>query len=458
MIGAPLDQKYQLTRLLGEGAMGSVYEALHQRTGRRVAVKLIRSDNLALGPERDRASRFRREARAAGSIESPHIVQVLDSGEDAATGTLYLVMERLVGEDLQRLLDRVGALPLRVGLCLAGQALLGLEKAHAAGIVHRDIKPANLFLARQDSGEIVVKILDFGIAKVRVDPLDTSATAGITGTGGFLGSPLYMSPEQVHDSREVDHRADLWSLGSALYCALTGSAPHQEIASIGRLILAICSSPATPIQERAEGISPEVAAVVHRALSISRDERWSDATAMLEAIRALAPAGFTLREEMLVGTGEPPPGAHPAIKLVTTEPVSSAGDKLPFETTVKDSRPAPAPSPPPPRHWKLWMVAANLAAFAVVVAYLAHTNRSTSPIRHVHLPVTGNSVAKVDGRVEPVNDGEIEISGSNGSVHEVRIYTGSRERRVEVILTDDGPRTREIGITPLPSTGNVPEL
>jgi serine/threonine-protein kinase len=145
----------------------------------------------------------------------------------------------------------------------------------------------------------------FGIAKVRVDPLDTSATTGITHTGGFLGSPLYMSPEQVHDSRSVDHRAYLWSLGSALYCAFAGCAPHQEIASTGRLIVAICTVPAPPIAERAARISPEIAAVVHRALVIAPDERWPDATAMLEAIRTLVPGGFVLREEKARSSSAP---------------------------------------------------------------------------------------------------------------------------------------------------------
>jgi serine/threonine-protein kinase len=196
-------------------------------------------------------------------------------------------------------LDRVGPLPYEIALRIAGQALAGLARAHAAGVVHRDIKPANLFLAREDDGAITVKVLDFGVAKVRADPLRAPDTMSLTDTGGFLGSPLYMSPEQVQSSKDVDARADVWSLGSVLYAAMAGRAPHQGIASLGKLVVTICGTPAPPLRDFARGVPEEVAAVVHRALAIDPDERWSSATAMLEAIRALSPGGVMLPEEML---------------------------------------------------------------------------------------------------------------------------------------------------------------
>ncbi len=150
-VGRTIDRKYALLRLLGRGGMGEVYEADHLGTGRRVAVKLIHGERLERGAEAE--GRFRREARAVGAAHSPHIVEVLDAGEDAETGDLYLVMEHLRGEDLQHLLDRVGPLPPVVALRIAAQALVGLARAHEAGIVHRDIKPANIFLARGDGGD-----------------------------------------------------------------------------------------------------------------------------------------------------------------------------------------------------------------------------------------------------------------------------------------------------------------
>src|SRR5262249_12924010 len=152
-------------------------------------------------------------------------------------------------------------------LRVAAQALVGLEKAHRAGIVHRDIKPANIFLSRGEDGRVTVKLLDFGIAKITLGPLDVPHTTGLTQSSGLLGSPFYMSPEQVQNSKDVDHRSDLWSLGSAIYCALTGRAPHGDAASVGKLILAICGAPARPIRELAPWVPAEAAAVVHRALA-----------------------------------------------------------------------------------------------------------------------------------------------------------------------------------------------
>jgi serine/threonine protein kinase len=299
LIGATLDKKYQLLSLLGEGSTGSVYAAQHLGTLRHVALKLIKKDRLA--EDRDAASRFRREARAVGPLDSPNVVQVLDSGEDQATGDLYLVMERLAGEDLQRLVDGVGPLPPDVALRVAGQALLGLSRAHAAGIVHRDLKPANLFLAHQADGAVTVKLLDFGLAKELSCSPDARTITLLTKTGGILGSPLYMSPEQVENSKDVDARTDVWSLACVLYYTLTGMAPHEHVETVGRLLVAICASPAPALRERAPWVSPKLARVVHDALAVDPARRTSSAAAMLEAIQPLAPDGFALRREMLVG-------------------------------------------------------------------------------------------------------------------------------------------------------------
>jgi eukaryotic-like serine/threonine-protein kinase len=311
LIGRTLDGKYELISLLGEGGMGAVYEAETTATSQRVAVKLIKTGRL---PHSDAVTkRFRREAKAAGAIDCPHVVRILDSGEDEATGDLYMVMEYLLGEDLQRLLGRVGPLPPDVALRVIGQALVGLQKAHEAGIVHRDIKPANIFLAQEGDSEITVKLVDFGIAKVRVEPPTAAAaaaaaplpvpTTGLTDTGSFLGSPLYMSPEQVHNSKRVDHRTDVWSLGSTLYCTLAGQAPHQHIESPGTLIIAICTEAAPSLKKRTPWVSKAIADFVHRSIAIRPEQRYSSAAAMLEALRPLLSDGLSLRKEMLVGVG-----------------------------------------------------------------------------------------------------------------------------------------------------------
>ncbi|WP_437668793.1 protein kinase domain-containing protein [Sorangium sp. So ce131] len=298
MIGQTLDRKYRLLRLLGEGGMGAVYEAEHAAMHRRVAVKVLNGRRLA--PGRGGVQRFRREAVAAGAIDDAHIVQVLDAGTDEETGTSYIVMELLQGEDLQQRIDQTGALPADVVLRIGAQALAGLQRAHEAHVVHRDIKPANLFLAERPGGELTVKVLDFGIAKIVADPLLMPHTAGLTNTDSFLGSPLYMSPEQVLNSRDVDHRTDLWSLASALYCALAGHAPHQQVGTVGRLIFSICSSPPPPLHEVAPWVPLEVSRVLHGALALEVEKRYPSAAAMLEAIRPLLQGGAELHESMML--------------------------------------------------------------------------------------------------------------------------------------------------------------
>jgi eukaryotic-like serine/threonine-protein kinase len=298
-VGRTLDRRYSLLRLLGEGGMGEVYEAAHTGTGRRVAVKLIRARLGARGDEAER--RFRREAKAAGALHSPHIVEVLDAGEDAETGDPYLVMELLHGEDLQHLVDRLGPLPPDVALRIAAQALAGLVRAHEAGIVHRDIKPANLFLVRGEGGEVTVKVLDFGVAKVENGALQAALTSGLTRTEGLLGSPLYMSHEQMQNSKGVDFRTDLWSLGSVLYCALAGRAPYRHVENLFELLPAVRSGQAPPLRDLAPWVPAPVAQAVARALAVAPEDRYPSAAAMLEALRALTPEGPALREEMLVG-------------------------------------------------------------------------------------------------------------------------------------------------------------
>ncbi|XXX82453.1 serine/threonine-protein kinase [Sorangium sp. So ce134] len=296
MEGEIVDRKYRLTRVVGEGGMGCVYEARQIDTGEQVAVKLIsgqkrRESGTALG-------RFQREARAAAGIETPHIVRLLDAGTDPATGSPYLVMEYLHGEDLGKLLHRLGPLRPDVALRIVVQACLGLQKAHEARVIHRDIKPANLFLARSGDGEIVVKLLDFGIAKIK--PSEGGVTTGLTTTGKMLGSPLFMAPEQIEDIRTVDYRTDVWSLGVVLYAALAGNAPHHHIASIARLFVLLCTEPAPPIQDAAPWVPREIAAVVHRALQLKMEDRFQSAEEMLAAMLPLLPGGHALSEELLV--------------------------------------------------------------------------------------------------------------------------------------------------------------
>jgi eukaryotic-like serine/threonine-protein kinase len=328
-----VDGKYQLLRKLGEGGMGAVYEARNRATGRKVAVKMIAGEAALRGT--DTLARFQREAMATAAIESQHIAHALDAGVDRATGGPYLVMDLLSGEDLASALARVGPLPTEVALRTVAQACLGLQKAHEAGVVHRDIKPANLFLARREGSEIVVKLLDFGIAKVTLDKLGASAGA-MTTSGAILGSPVYMSPEQVVGKKTIDHRTDLWSLGVVLYEALSARTPH-EADTVGGLIVAIAGEAPRPIRAHAPWVPAGVAAVVHKALARDPAARFSSAKEMFEAIRAFLPQGHALDASMFGPLSEHVPRVEgPPVALVGAQ--TNAGITRADLTTVSASR------------------------------------------------------------------------------------------------------------------------
>ena len=338
MLGKTIDGKYQIVRLLGQGGMGAVYEATHVGTGRRVALKVIIAETIS----RDAILRFQREARAAGVIESQHIVQVLDTGIDRELGVPFMVMEYLLGEDLQKLCERIGALSPELALRIVAQACAGLQKAHEAHVVHRDIKPANIYLERRDD-DLVVKLLDFGIAKVKEEQLTGGTDPALTRTGSMMGSPLYMSPEQAQGLKTVDHRTDVWSLGAVLYEVLAGKTPHHRAETLGQLILAICSAPPVPIQQLAPTVPQAAADIVHRALQLDPKDRFQSVAEMRDAIRRLLPHGTNLTEAMLV----PDPGAQSVANLKTlvlaTGGAVAGNTTDPFSRTASKARASKAP-------------------------------------------------------------------------------------------------------------------
>ena len=250
-IGTTLAGRYRLLRVLGEGGMGTVFEAVHLELGKRVAIKIL----TAFSSRHDEAStRFLREARAASAVESEHIVHVFDVGEDLSAG-LYMVMEVLKGEDLAARLEKCGRLASQDAAGIVWQMSLALERAHAAGIVHRDLKPANVFLTHSDDGSIHVKVLDFGIAKL-VREAQGSARGGITKGGTAVGTPQYMSPEQAQGLPSVDARTDLYSLGALLFECITGRPPYEELGSYEQTILKILMEPPPRPSTLVPGIAP----------------------------------------------------------------------------------------------------------------------------------------------------------------------------------------------------------
>ena len=265
---------YRLVRVVGEGAMGRVYEAQHARiAGKRFAVKILHRE---LVRHQDLRERFLREAEAAALVDHPNVVGVYDVGE-TADGRPYLVAELLGGEDLSGRLEREGTLSVASAVHIAGQVARALAAAHARGVIHRDVKPENVFLTG-DPARPTVKVLDFGISH-----LDRSGRR-LTKIGTVIGTPWYMPPEQGRGQR-VDHRADIYGLGGILYRALTGVAPHDK-GDPGETLLDVLTQELVSPRVLAPAIPASLEAILLRAMARRAEDRFAT---MQELEQALCP-------------------------------------------------------------------------------------------------------------------------------------------------------------------------
>jgi tRNA A-37 threonylcarbamoyl transferase component Bud32 len=276
LVDKVIADKYRLTRLLGMGGMGAVYEAEHVFTKRRVALKRMHP---GIARSRIAAERFVRESQAPSTIGHPGIVQVLDGGIES-DGSLYLVLELLEGVSMNDALDE-GALEPAGVVQIGIELLEALAAAHDKGFIHRDIKPDNIFLAGDGRDGVVVKLLDFGIASVR----DTGNDVKLTQVGSVLGTPLYMSPEQAKGA-EIDLRSDLWSVGAMLYRALAGTSPYEG-ESFNALIVSIVTREHVPLSALCPNLPKTLIRVVERALRKDPGERYQSALEMADALRAV---------------------------------------------------------------------------------------------------------------------------------------------------------------------------
>jgi serine/threonine-protein kinase len=257
----------RLVRPLGHGGMGSVWVADHLTLRTQVAVKFMSAET-AHGPS---SARFSREASAAASVKSPHVVTILDHGVTSPGNVPFIVMELLHGWDLRQLIQQRGALPLDLAANLLAQAGRGLAKAHEAGVVHRDVKP----------GEPLVKLLDFGVAKHD----DDREAFPMTSTGAVVGTPYYMSPEQMLGAKNADARSDLWSLGVVAYHAVTGRVPFDG-ETIGALCVAIERGTFPPASQLRAGLPRTVDAWFEKAMARSPADRFASAREMTDAFEA----------------------------------------------------------------------------------------------------------------------------------------------------------------------------
>ena len=280
--GEIIDGKYRIDDQIGEGGMGVVLAVTHLLLGKRYAIKLLRPAVLTMPGV---AQRFLREARATSQLKSEHVGAVIDVGE-IATGEPYIVMERLDGEDLGCVLARAPLDPwIAVNYIL--QASEGLAEAHAAGMVHRDIKPANLFLTRRRDGTRLVKLLDFGIAT------EQNEVSRLTESFSVMGSPHYMSPEQLRSAKIVDARSDLWSIGVTLYQLISGSLPFEDV-TFPALAIKIATEPHEPLKNLPLGL----AAVIDRCLEKSADARYQDISELASALAPFTLSGFRVAAQI----------------------------------------------------------------------------------------------------------------------------------------------------------------
>ncbi|MGK4000032.1 protein kinase domain-containing protein [Sorangium sp. So ce1024] len=392
--GSIVGGKYRIERPLSEGGMGSVWMARHVTLGSLVAVKFMAP---ALATVPSFVARFEREARIAASLQSPHVVHVQDHGIDG--GHPYIVMELLRGEDLDNRLRRVRRLSLPDATRILMQAGKALRRAHEARLVHRDLKPGNIFLARVEDEEIV-KILDFGIAK----DVGSRPMTEVTRTGEVLGSPYYMSPEQVRGDRDVDHRSDLWSLAVILFRAITGELPFPGD-ELGAVLAKILVDPLPRPTQVAPDLPRAIDTFFARALEREPARRFQSVNEMLDDLARITgvrrpAASIPEMAQPVVGerassisviglapTAPAPPEATPVLSPERSEGVMSRAVRRSDDATVSlHAKPKAAPSEPPllPGH----RASSVPALRATDPSAVTDSGASSSPEEPFQLPVT----------------------------------------------------------------------
>jgi serine/threonine-protein kinase len=341
--GVVIDGRYKVVRFLGQGGNGLVHEVEHMLTGRRLALKSLLDET--------GAARLEQEARATSLMRNEHVTRVTDMGMEGPAGP-YLVMELLEGSSLRDLLDEAGQLPLELTVNMALQVCECLAEAHAHGIIHRDLKPENIYLSPSPwPGQHAVKVLDFGVVKIASDgPIPNSS---LTRTGSTVGTPYYMSLEQLRNSSAVDQRADIYSLGVVLYECLSGKKPFQAD-TIGDLVFALCSGPPTHLSRVRPDLPNDIAEMVMRTLSTNREQRPAT---MIDLATALLPHGNVAFGVWVRVNGKPIALAEPPRRSIppptpTPKPAPKPSSKRTIPMVAVGAlppRPDATQKPPEPR-------------------------------------------------------------------------------------------------------------
>ena len=361
-VGDVVAGKYRVDRVLGEGGMGIVVAATHEQLDERVALKFLRPI-VASNPEI--VQRFVREARAAVKIRSEHVARVLDVGT-LASGTPYMVMEYLDGQDLAQTLAGRGPLPVSETVTYVLQACEAVAEAHSLGTIHRDLKPANLFLARRPNGRPVVKVLDFGISKVA----STGDHAALTNASAMMGSPSYMSPEQMVAAGSVDVRADVWALGVVLYELLAGRLPFVA-ETMPELVGMILQGAYTPVAALRPDVPPGLQATIDRCLQKDRTFRHANVAELAAGLVPFGPPRSDLSLERITHVLGLSGGAGHTV---------SASMAPPPQAGAQTFSPMISSKAGPTRRRLLLLIPAPLLLLAAGAGIFFASTRSTRPV------------------------------------------------------------------------------
>jgi serine/threonine protein kinase len=381
--GDILAGKYRVERVLGEGGMGVVVAVTHVALDERFAIKLMRPEAMHI---EGGIERFLREARAAVKLRSEHVARVHDVGT-LETGTPYLVMEYLEGFDLAHVLASRGKLPLKEAVDTIVQACDAIAEAHALGIIHRDLKPSNLFVTRRRDGSPLIKVLDFGISKVNVLG---DRPESVTNSAVLLGSPAYMSPEQMKSSRDVGPSADVWSIGIILYEVLAGRLPFLET-TLGSLMARVLTD-APPLAILEPAVPPEFLAVMGRCLEREPARRYRTATDLAVALAPFGSETSAVRVSDILSM-HPAPKAESLSPSTLVSPLAATQHPslLGSATTQASVNTLDKPSEARPNsRVRFWVTIAGLAAVAAA-AWTFATTRGTAD-RRVEAAATARAI------------------------------------------------------------------
>ncbi len=366
---------YKVERVLGQGGMGMVVLARHLQLGSLVAMKFMLPSALENTMARER---FLREAQAAGRLRGENVARVMDFGT-LETGSPYIVMEFLDGEDLDALTKTRGRLPVAEAVEYILQTCAALREAHEQGIVHRDLKPQNIFLTKKPDGSPLVKVLDFGISKLTDAD---SASLSVTNTQMVMGSPLYMSPEQIRSAKHVDARTDIYSVGIVLYQLVSGMHPYRA-SSAPELFAQVLMGQPAPLHMALPGVNPSFENVVMRAIAREREQRvqsMDELGRLLQPFRDPAAATGTLPSNPHIAVSDRTirlPAPQIVVRAPGANPVLGATTMQPAVGSVPSVQPRPMPA-------AVWIgvvatLLVSLGAVGAAVAWRSHRSTAASP-------------------------------------------------------------------------------